>query len=447
MTGIILFSIIGVVVGAALGLFYAKGRAAALKAMLDAKEKEMGSLRADFDARLAQSQREREKLYDENKNFAAEKLAAERELAVFQEQVKQSNEERTKQFQQHLNLVQEQLENATQQLLRRRADELAQQNSQQMQAVINPLKENIDKMRAAFDSNRDTNNKNTASLEKAIETILKHTADIGNKADKLASALRNDNKAQGNWGELVLDRLLESEGLIEGTHFDKQTSLRNNAGKAIIHPDTGSTLIPDVVLHYPDGKDVVIDSKTSLKAFVDYQNATSDEARDAALKQHLNSITRHVNELSKKDYSSYIKAPRQSLNYVIMFVPHEGALQLALANAPHLWRDAFEKGVCITGELTLMTFLRIIQMAWTQMAQNKNQEEIVETARMLLDRICDFIKYFDAVGLKIQEAATYHAKAADKLSKGRQSVTGAANKLQQLGVKHSSSKSLPQYIE
>ena len=206
-------------------------------------------------------------------------------------------------------------------------------------------------------------------------------------------------------------------------------------------------MIPDTILHYPDGKDAIIDSKVSLTAFVDYQNAETDEARAEALQRHLRSVRQHVAELARKDYSAYIKPPRQALNYVIMFVPNEGALQLALAGAPELWREAFSKGVFITGEQNLTAALRIIQIAWTQVQQAQNQEAIYGTARMLLDRVADFIVHFENVGQKLQDASEVYRKAADKLKDGRLSVVGAANKLIKLGAKASPKKTIPEENE
>ena len=273
---------------------------------------------------------------------------------------------------------------------------------------------------------------------------MKRTVEIGAEADKLATALRGESKVQGNWGELILDELLQGQGLQEGVHYDKQATLRDQQGKVLVHEESGKRMIPDTVLHYPDGKDAIIDSKVSLTAFVDYQNAETDEAREEAAQRHLRSVRQHVTELARKDYSAYIKAPRQALNYVIMFVPNEGALQLALAQEPLLWREAFAKGVFITGEQNLTAALRIIQIAWTQMLQERNQEAIFDTARMLLDRVADYVKYMDEVGRKLQDAQTAFVKASDKLRDGRQSVVGASNKLIKLGAKTSAGKKLPE---
>lgn len=446
--------------GAGVVFLWTKARMSSLQTLLQVREEEMEKRRIEMEEsgeRQSQDFKEREErmenhlaalqerceaLNRENKGLAADKQTLEKELVLVRE-----GEERNRRFKEQLNLMQEQLQNATREILGQRTRELSQQNTVQMTAIIDPLKETIREMRTAMDSSRDTHNKNTASLEKAIEEVMRRTREIGAEADKLASALRNENKVQGNWGELILDELLESQGLKEGIHYEKQVTLRDRAGKAILNEESGKRMIPDTILHYPDGKDAVIDSKVSLTAFVDYQNAETDDARAEALQRHVRSVRQHVAELARKDYSAYIKLPRQALNYVIMFVPNEGALQLALAEAPELWREAFSKGVFITGEQNLTAALRIIQIAWTQMQQAQNQEAIYDTARMLLDRVADFIGHFETVGQKLQDASSSFAKAADKLKDGRLSVVGAANKLIKLGAKASAKKVIPEENE
>ena len=426
----------GLVLGAAAVWFWAKARVASWKTLWEARGEELDKLAARADA-----------LDRENRELISGKQRAETELQTLHERVLHEGEERERHFQEQLRLVEEQLKNATREMLGQRTQELSRQNTEQMSAIINPLKETIGQMRTAMDQSRETHVKNTAALEKAIEDVMKRTVEIGAEADKLASALRNESKVQGNWGELILDELLESQGLTEGVHYEKQVLLRDKQGKAILNEETGQRMIPDTVLHYPDGKDAIIDSKVSLTAFVDYQNAETDEERAAALQRHVKSVRNHVDELARKNYSAYIKPPRQALNYVIMFVPNEGALQLALAQVPDLWREAFSKGVFVTGEQNLTAALRIIQIAWTQVRQAQNQEAIFETARMLLDRVADFIGHFETMGQKLQDASTAYQKAADKLKDGRLSVVGAANKLIKLGAKTSAKKVIPEENE
>lgn len=445
--------IIGVLGGAfcagVIVFLWSKTKLASLKVLIDVREeeavrKEMEMKQKEEQTTLALGTKDARiaELVEENKCLTAQKEVTDKELELLREQIERDAKMREEQLKKQLQLVQEQLQNATQEILGQRSKELSQQNNVQMTAIINPLKETIKEMRTAMDNNRDTNNKNTASLEKAIEEVMKRTSEIGAEADKLANALRNENKLQGNWGELILDELLESQGLKEGIHYEKQVTLKDKSGKAILNEETGKRMIPDTILHYPDGKDAVIDSKVSLTAFVDYQDADTDNKKADALSRHVKSVRAHVEELARKDYSAYIKAPRQSLNYVIMFVPNEGALQLAFAEAPTLWREAFNRGVFITGEQNLVAALRIIQIAWTQMQQAQNQEAIFDTARQLLDRISDFVGHFEDVGKKLNEATTIFGKASDKLYTGRQSIAGASQKLVALGAKTTNAKKI-----
>ena len=203
----------------------------------------------------------------------------------------------------------------------------------------------------------------------------------------------------------------------------------------LFHDETGKRLIPDVIVHYPDNKDLIIDSKVSLTAFVDYCNATDETEKLLALKRHLQSLRAHCKELQKKNYSSYIKAPRVSLNYVVMFVPNESAMQLALYEDNALWREAFENGVFITSEQNLLALLRMIQLAWSQVKQARNQQEIFDEVNKLLDRVGDFMKRYEDLGKKIESLQGSYDDTKKKLYTGNQSVVKAAEKLIEMGGK------------
>lgn len=392
---------------------------------------------------LKQESVQKEKLLEENIGLNAGNESLAKEIALLHEQMSREQDERNKRFAEQLKMMQEQLKSSTQELLKQREEELSKTNTHQMGTIITPLKEKIEEMKTAMDSSRDSHTKTTASLEKAIEEVMKRTTEIGSEADKLAQALRNENKTQGNWGEIILNELLESQGLKEGIHYEQQVTMRDNTGKAILNDESGKRMIPDVILHYPDGKDAIIDSKVSLSAFIDFQHAEEEQERESALKRHLTSIRQHVTELYRKDYSSYIKAPRQGLNYVIMFVPNESALQLALYNDSTLWRDSFEKGVFITSEQNLIAALRMIQIAWTQVQQAQNQETVFKLVNQLLDRMGDFIKLFEETGRKIEALSVTYTSTKKKLYAGQQSLLGPANKLVQLGGKINPQKPIP----
>ena len=357
------------------------------------------------------------------------------QIAMMKEQEIKNEQLRNKQFETQINALKSELQNTTEKLLQQREESLAKTNNAQIDALLNPLKNEIEGMRKSMTDNIKTSSENKASLEKAIEELMRRTQDIGNDANNLAKALKNETKTQGNWGELILENILEKSGLTEGEHYEKQVTLKDSKGKAVVHDETGNRLIPDVVVHYPDNKDVVIDSKVSLTAFVDYCNATDEVEKSFAIKRHLQSMRSHFKELQKKSYSSYIKAPRVSLDYVIMFVPNESAMQLALYEDASLWREAFENGVFITSEQNLLALLRMIQLAWSQVKQARNQQEIFDEVNKLLDRIGAFLNMYDKLGDAIESLHVDFGEARKKLYDGKQSVVKAAEKLVAMGGK------------
>lgn len=399
--------------------------------------------RAEKESMFAELKQRAMQVEADNKQLSALKESQGKELEMLRGQMEQERAERTKQLQDQLALVKEQLTTTTQEMLRERTADLHQANARQMGAIIDPLKETIREMKSSMESSRDQNNKNTAALEEQIKQMLSSAQNIGLKADNLANALRNENKVQGNWGETILSELLQSQGLKEGIHYDVQAMLRDDRGTAVLNEETGSKMIPDVVLHYPDGKDVVIDSKVSLTAFLEYMEADDENRKKEALGRHLNSILQHVRELSKKNYSSYIKNGHQSLDYVIMFVPNESALQLALLSDTHLWREAFDKGVFVTSEQNLIAALRMIQLAWTQELQHQNQERVYELANQLIDRVGDFSERFEKLGDGLGSLQKQYDEARKKLNTGRQSLLGPARQLVEMGAKENPKRPLP----
>lgn len=357
------------------------------------------------------------------------------QISLMKEQGVKNEEFRNKQFEAQINALKSELQNTTERLLQQREESLVKANNIQLDSVLGPLKNEIEGMKKSMTDNIKTSSENKACLEKAIEELMKRTQDIGNDANNLAKALKNESKTQGNWGELILENILEKSGLTEGEHYDKQSALKDSKGNSVYHDETGSRLIPDVIVHYPDNKDLIIDSKVSLTAFVDYCNAADDAEKSVAVKRHLQSMRAHCKELQKKNYSSYIKAPRVSLDYVVMFVPNESAMQLALYEDNTLWREAFENGVFITSEQNLLALLRMIQLAWSQVKQARNQQEIFDEVNKLLDRVGEFVKRYEDLGKKIESLQVSYDDTKKKLYSGNQSVVKAAGKLLEMGGK------------
>lgn len=441
----IIFLIAGVAIGAVIGWLVAKNKVAAVVEALNARYSDLDKRYA---VALADKERtERQAVADKeemNRRMAAEREELLSRMAVEKEEAARRMAENNDMLQQQMRMMEERLKNATTELLKLRSQELQQNNTTQMSAIINPLKETIGEMKQAMESTRDQGTKNTASLEKAIENVLSRAAEIGTKADSLANALKNENKTQGNWGEMILSELLEKEGLKKGVHYSVQETLRDEAGNALKNDESGKRMIPDVILHFPDNRDAIIDSKVSLSAFIDYQNADDEAVRNDALSRHVQSLRNHYKELARKDYKAYIKPPKQTLNYVIMFVPNESALQLALLNDAGLWREAYDKGVFITGEQNLMAVLRLIEMAWVQQEQTKNQEEILKQARLFLDRLGDFIRNFDDIADKLDAAQRSFKAAKEKMLTGRLNVITPARKLADMSGQENPKKPIPE---
>lgn len=390
------------------------------------------------------------KLLDEMKahtsnyeTLLADKVALETKIAMLEELNSRMIESQRSDFEAQLRLVKEELNAATEQLLKQREEHLTLTNKEQLSSIVEPLKEHLATMHSSITYQVRVNAENKASIEKAIEGLIDKASKIGDDANNLAKALKNDNKIQGNWGELVLETILQGSGLTKGVHYHTQETLRDADDRALRNEDTGKKMIPDIVVHFPDNKDVIIDSKVSLSAYVDYVNATDDGVKDRMAKLHLESVVKHVKELKKKDYSSYVTPPRVAMKYVIMFIPNEAAMQLAFYQDPTLWKTAFEGGIFITSEQNLFALLRMIELAWSQEKQARNQQEVYDAARVLLDRVHDFIARYEELGKQIGKLHDAYGSCRQKIYDGNQNVIKAAQKLIDMGCKTSPNKSLP----
>ena len=360
-------------------------------------------------------------------------------------------EEREKLFQQELSIRDEQMrtneekfQNLANRILDQAATKLKEQNTESMGHITQPLKENLERLQEAISKTNTATTQSTSSLAKQLEMMAQKTDKIDQSATRLANVMRGANKVQGNWGELTLQNLLDSQGLQLGRDYDMQQTITDEKGNVILNDDSGKRMIPDVILHYPNGEDVVIDSKMTIDGYLNYVNAETDDMKKKYADDVVKSIRTQFNNLAKKDYSAYIKSPRRAIDFVIMYVPYEGALQLALARDPKLWNEAFEKQVFITSQQNLMAILKIIQIAWRQFNQTENQKHVYDLAEELLKRVGDFIKRFDKVGKDIENLHKSYDDAYKKAYTGRQSIVQKANELKQLGVKENANLAIPQ---
>ena len=340
----------------------------------------------------------------------------------------------------------EQMKNATADMLKDRQKEFADSSNQQLGQIVNPLRETIDKMKQTMADTTLKQTEMSSVLKDNIERSMQQAMAAKKSAEELANALKHGSKVQGDWGEAVLDELLTSQGLVRGIHYDTQAVIRDAQGNTV-HTDDGATLRPDVILHLDQRREVIIDSKVSLTAFLDYANADNETDRQRFLKTHIDSLQKHVKELSTKDYSAYVQPPKVRMDYVIMFVPHTGALWTALNAQPDLWRKAMEQNVFIADEQTLFAALRIISLTWTQIRQAENHEQVYRLANEMLDRVGQFMKKFTAIDRALKSATAAYDDANRKLQPSGQSILQTCAKLQKLGAKQSDKNPLPQLID
>ena len=425
---IVLYIIIGIAVGAVALYLLMDKKMDTLRIESGKKEMEI-SMKGE---QLAEATSRVRHLEAENKDLHAKSESQGRELELVRQQMKEE-------LQRH----EERFKNMAQQLLEQSASKLKDSNTETMTGITQPLKDAIANMQKAINDNQKESAAHSASFREQMLMMMQQTQQLGEKAESLTNVLRRDNKVSGNMGEIILGDLLASQGLTEGIHYEVQARLRDELGKPMKHDETGREMQPDVILHYPQGQDAIIDSKVSLVAYEKYVNAESPEDKERYLQDHIKSVRSHVNELARKDYSKYIKNGRDAVDFVIMFVPFESSLQLALANDPTLWREAFEKKVFVTGEQNLLGILHMIHIAWVQNQQAENQEKVFGLAEQLLDRLGDFVQRYNDLGEKLHKAQEVYDSTNNKLITGRQSVAQKARELVDLGAKENPNRRIP----
>lgn len=366
-------------------------------------------------------------------------------IAAIEKRHAEAIEAENKRYADALTTMREQVQNATNQMLKERQAELQQSNSTNMKQIVDPLKESIAKMETALKENKSTQETSTEAIKEKIATLVSTTMRVQDSADRLSNALTAESKTQGNWGEQKIESLLNAIGLTKGLEYEAQEYLRDANGNIIVSDETARRMQPDIILHLDETRDLIVDAKVSLTAFIDYTNATDEQERAIALAAHLKSVRNHVKELAKKNYANYVKAPRQSVDFVMMFVPVDAALRLALDSDTTLWRDAMNQGVFIVGEQNLYAALRAVQVTWTAIKQNANNKDICDAAAELLGRVGDLLERVNKMGKKLDEAQAAYEAVVDKAKTSKQSVLYSADKLVKLGAKASTVHPLPQY--
>ena len=362
------------------------------------------------------------------------------EKTVHEGQIKALKEMNEQQIKNQLELIREQMQTTSEKVLKQRQEELGEENKEQVSKIIDPLQRSLKDMQEALDKTKQQQTEALTRLDETIKINMQKSAEIGETADRLTRALTGEVKIQGNFGELKLRQLLEDLELKEGEQFDTQETLKDKVGKGA-KGDDGKGLVPDFILHFPNNRHVVVDSKMSLTDYERYMNAEDGTPEKSGyLKAHIESVRAQVRRLAKKEYTRFLPEGYNRLNFAIMYVPIEGALNLALLNDATLWREAYDEGVMILGPQTMYMNLRVLEMMWTQVRQLKNQQAMMDAANTVIDRVQDFGLRFMEVESSMNDTVKKMKKLKITTGDGGPSIITAARNLIKAGARENKKK-------
>ena len=368
-------------------------------------------------AQLSSAQRAREEALLERAGYQAQLASLERQLQELREQKATLTQELRESFQ-----------SVATEIIRERTQDL----NERTEATLKPLREDLQRFGRQVTETYQEESRERFSLKNEIKNLVERSQAISEETTNLTRALRGDSKVQGDWGEMILERILERSGLRRGEEYFVQEALRDESGRLITTEDNRGGLRPDVIVRYPNSGAMVIDSKVSLTAYSRYLSADTDEVRTIALREHLQSIRKHIDELSRKKYEEHVSG---AANFVMLFIPNEPAYSLALSHEPNLWEEAYAKNVVLINGTNLIAALRMAQDMWQRERQERNIRLILEKATGLYDQFALFTKTFVKVGERLQAAKEDFDKAQGQLSEGRGNLVRRVEQLKELGVK------------
>ena len=364
--------------------------------------------------------------FDEKSTSKIDKLEdalreAEMEVATLQERLRSLEAGKSEMSKEFKLMASEALKQQSEDL----KNQLKESNSSQLSLVLTPFKEKLEQFGKNVQETHEKGQKERIELKSEVNKLVEQNENLKNEANQLTKALRGDVKMQGNWGEMVLEKLLERTGLTKGREYTVQESVTNEEGKRYQ---------PDVVLHLPDEKNIIIDSKVSLVAYERFVNADSVEDQSKALKDHLISVKNHIKGLSEKNYQNLYGV---SLDFVILFVPIEGAYSVALQAEPGLYQEAFDKNIAMVSATSLWSTLRTVGTLWRQERQNANVQEIIRQASDLYDKFVGFSEEIVKVGNQMDTAKRSYENSMKMLTEGKGNLVRRTENLRVLGLKNS----------
>jgi DNA recombination protein RmuC len=427
---ILVFAIlIALAIGFYIGKLLSKTQSNAEKSNLEGQLTSQLHQLAELKSSIQNLQIEKQKVQTEKEEFAILLAKKENDFDNLLDRTKEQKEE--------LNHLQEkftkEFENLANKILEEKTQKFTEQNKENLKNILSPLQDKILHFEKKVEDTHKESIDYHAALRQQIVSLSEMNAQMSKETINLTKALKGDSKMQGNWGELVLERVLEKSGLEKGREYEVQ--------QAFTTPE-GTRILPDVIINLPDGKKMVVDSKVSLTAYEKYVNEEDDAQQNLHLKEHVNSVKRHVEQLSDKRYQDIYQM--ESPDFVLLFIPIEPAFALALQEDLTLYNKAFEKNIVIVTPSTLLATLRTIDSMWTNQKQQENAIEIARQAGALYDKFEGFVSDLIKIGKKMDEAKVEYSAAMNKLTEGKGNLVTSAEKLKKMGAK--AKKALPEAI-
>ena len=398
-----------------------------MKAKIAAKSAELegfGLRYNEVTEEIKRSKKDNEELLSQNKQLEKELSLANAALETQKREIETLRKQFTAEFEIIANKI-----------LDEKSEKFTKLNKENLANILNPLGDNIELFKKKIQEVYDTEAKERFSLGKEVARLVELNQKISVEANNLTNALKGNSKIQGDWGQMILENILEQSGLVKGVGYSVQEFLKDDDGNYLKNEE-GNKMQPDVIINYPDNRKVIIDSKVSLTAYTRYNESTDENDRKIALDEHLRSVKKHIDELSRKNYADF--AP--SLDFVMMFVPNEPAFLLALKSDNELWSYAYNKRVLLISPTNLIAILKMIADLWKRELQNRNAQEIADRGAALYEKFANFVENFSDIGTTLDKAKKSYNTAFNQLTQGRGNLIRQAEMLKELGIK---TKSLP----
>jgi DNA recombination protein RmuC len=404
-------------------------KVSAVHSSLNSQFLEQKQINAKLSSQIENLSMEKQDIFAKNAELFAKNEGLQKSLETQKEEITKIQEESKLQF-----------ENLANKILEEKTEKFTTLNQNNLKTILEPFQEKITDLKNRVNEAYEKENKERFSLAEKVKELAELNQQISEDAKKLTRALKGESKTQGNWGEMILESILEKSGLVKGREYFLEHELRDEDNKALFSEFSGKKMRPDAVIKYPDERNVIIDSKVSLTAFTELVDETDQDVYLIKLNQHLSSIKNHITQLSQKAYDDYGK----SLDFVMMFIPSEPAYIAAMQADQNLWNYAYDRRILLLNPSNLITSLKLIADLWKREYQNKNSLEIAERGAKLYDKFVGFIENLEKVGKNLDLAKNVYNDAYKQLSTGNDNLINQTQKLKSLGIKNK--KDLPQSL-